>query len=74
MPHANLTSKFVSPVTCPADKRKVELIDTNLEGFFVEVLATGVKTYYQRYSHLEQDTLAKASEVAAETVLRAVRA
>ena len=49
MPHANLTSKFVSTVTCPTDKRKVELIDTNLEGFFVEVLATGVKTYYQRY-------------------------
>jgi site-specific recombinase XerD len=28
----------------------------------------------QRYSHLEQDTLAKASEIAAQTVLRAVRA
>ena len=26
----------------------------------------------QRYSHLEQDTLAKASEIAAQTVLRAV--
>ena len=29
--------------------RKVEFIDTNLEGFFVEALASGVKTYYQRY-------------------------
>jgi integrase len=49
MPHANLTAKFVSTVTCPAGRRKVEFIDTNLEGFFVEVLASGVKTYYQRY-------------------------
>ena len=49
MPHAKLTEKFVSTVTCPAGMRKVEFIDTNLEGFFVEALASGVKTYYQRY-------------------------
>lgn len=49
MPHANLTAKFVSAVTCPTGKRKVEYIDTNLEGFFIEVLASGIKTFYQRY-------------------------
>ena len=49
MPHANLTAKFVSTVACPPGKRKVEYIDSSLEGFFVEVLATGIKTYYQRY-------------------------
>lgn len=49
MPHANLTAKFVASLACPAGKRKIEFIDTALEGFFVEALSSGVKTYYQRY-------------------------
>lgn len=49
MPHATLTAKLVSALTCPPDKRKIEFIDTALEGFFVEVMRSGVKTYYQRY-------------------------
>ena len=49
MPHANLSAKFVSAATCPQNKRKIEFIDNSLEGFFIEVLATGIKTYYQRY-------------------------
>jgi integrase len=49
MPHANLSAKFVCAATCPQDKRKIEFIDNSLEGFFIEVLATGIKTYYQRY-------------------------
>jgi integrase len=49
MPHANLTAKFVLNASCPADKTKIEYVDTSLEGFFVEVLCSGTKTYYQRY-------------------------
>lgn len=49
MPHAKLTSGFVSAASCPAGKNKIEYIDETLEGFFIEVLASGKKTYYQRY-------------------------
>ena len=49
MPHANLTAKFVLNAACPAGKSKIEYVDTNLEGFFVEVHSSGTKTYYQRY-------------------------
>lgn len=48
-PHAPLTASFVSSAVCPCGKRKIEFIDTSLEGFFIEVLSSGVKTYYQRY-------------------------
>lgn len=56
MPHAKLTVKFVLNAACPADKSKIEYIDANLEGFFVEVHYSGTKTYYQRYidSHHRQ--------------------
>lgn len=50
MPHAALTPKFLASLTCPAGKRKIEIIDTALEGFFVEALGSGVKTFYQRYT------------------------
>ena len=49
MPHALLTAKFVSSATCPANKSKIEYVDQSLEGFFIEVLRSGTKTYYQRY-------------------------
>lgn len=49
MPHALLTAKFVSAATCPAGKTKIEYVDQSLEGFFIEVLRSGTKTYYQRY-------------------------
>ena len=49
MPHANLTARFIAAAVCPDGKRKIEFIDKNLEGFFIEVIASGVKTYYQRY-------------------------
>lgn len=49
MPYANLTAKFVSSATCPEGKAKIEYVDTNLEGFFIEVQVSGTKTYYQRY-------------------------
>jgi integrase len=49
MPYATLTAKFVSTATCPAGKSKIEYVDTNLDGFFIEILCSGTKNYYQRY-------------------------
>ena len=49
MPRANLTASFVLTAACPDDKSKIEYVDTNLEGFFVEVHRSGTKTFYQRY-------------------------
>ena len=49
MPRANLTSSFILTAACPAGKSKIEYVDTNLEGFFVEVHNSGTKTFYQRY-------------------------
>lgn len=49
MPHAELNNYFIKNISCPTGKRKIEFIDSNLEGFFIEVLSSGVKTFYQRY-------------------------
>ena len=49
MSHADLTAKFVLNAACPAGKSKIEYVDTNLEGFFIEVHNSGTKTFYQRY-------------------------
>lgn len=49
MPHADLNHSFVKGAACPNGKRKIEYIDRAVEGFFVEVLSSGVKTFYQRY-------------------------
>lgn len=49
MPHADFSHSFIRNVTCPIGKRKIEYIDRSVEGFFVEVLSSGVKTFYQRY-------------------------
>lgn len=47
-----LTSRVVDRAVCPEGLRKTELVDASLEGFFVEALQSGVKTYYQRYIDL----------------------
>ncbi|WP_397583490.1 tyrosine-type recombinase/integrase [Sphingorhabdus sp.] len=49
MPRANLSTHFILSAVCPDNKSKIEYIDTNLEGFFVEVHRSGTKTFYQRY-------------------------
>lgn len=49
MPHAELNHSFIKRAACPNGKRKIEYIDRAVEGFFVEVLSSGVKTFYQRY-------------------------
>ncbi len=52
MPKVKLTSRFVDRAICPDNLRKTEFVDTSLEGFFIEVLQSGVKSFYQRYTDL----------------------
>jgi integrase len=52
MPIAGLNKKFVLNATCPDRLAKIEYVDRRQEGFFVEVLRSGTKSYYQRYVDL----------------------
>lgn len=50
MSQAILTRRYLDQLRCPPSKRKIEVVDAQLKGFFVEVLASGLKTFYQRYT------------------------
>ncbi len=50
MPIARLSPAFVRNANCPANHMKIDYFDTTMRGFMLEVRATGVKTYYQRYT------------------------
>ncbi len=49
MSKALLTPNCVSNVTCPPDKRKLDIFDTMTKGLVLEVRSSGGKTYYLRY-------------------------
>jgi len=49
MPKVVLTSSLVRCGVCPAGARRVDYFDTAFPGFFLEVRASGGKTFYQRY-------------------------
>jgi integrase len=49
MPKVGLTSSLVRRSVCPPDTRRVDYFDTTFPGFFLEVRASGGKTFYQRY-------------------------
>lgn len=49
MPSIALDASVVKTTECPADKARVDLYDTVIPGFIVEIRATGGKTYYLRY-------------------------
>ena len=50
MPIVRLSPAFVRNANCPANHMKIDYFDTAMRGFMLEVRATGVKTYYQRYT------------------------
>ena len=50
VPTVPLTTSFVRRCSCPPDRQRIDYFDLRLRGFMVEVRATGVKTYYQRYT------------------------
>jgi integrase len=49
MPSITLDSNVVKSAVCPADKSRLDLYDTAISGFILEVRPSGVKTYYLRY-------------------------
>ncbi len=49
MPKVVLTSSLVRLSVCPSGIRRVDYFDTAFPGFFLEVRASGGKTFYQRY-------------------------
>ena len=49
MPKLPITQEFLKRVTQPTTTAKEQYFDTNLNGFMLEVKATGTKTYYYRY-------------------------
>lgn len=50
MPRTKLTGSFVRRVTCPDGREKIDYFDVAQRGFLLEVRASGLKTYYQRYT------------------------
>ena len=49
MPKIALDSTVVKNAFCPADKIRLDLYDTAITGFMLEVRLGGMKTYYLRY-------------------------
>ena len=49
MPILTLDANAVSAAVCPADKIKIDLYDTAITGFVLEVRNSGGKTYWLRY-------------------------
>ena len=49
MPSIALDSNVVKTSVCPAGKGRLDLYDTVIAGFIVEVRSSGSKTYYLRY-------------------------
>ena len=45
-----LTAAFVRKIQCPPDLKKIDFFDRGMQGFMLEVRASGGKTYYQRYT------------------------
>lgn len=56
MPTTTLDAGIVRKATCPADKTKIDIYDTVITGFILEVRRSGGKTYWLRYrdSHKKQ--------------------
>ena len=49
MPSVTLDATVVKNAVCTADKKRIDLYDTVIPGFIVEVRPSGSKTYYLRY-------------------------
>ena len=51
-----LTQKYVDCYSCPTEVKKVGLFDTEVQRFFVEVRASGTKTYNLRFTNKYRKT------------------
>ena len=50
MPTATLSTQLVNSAVCPEGRSKLDLYDTAVPGFILEVRPSGGKTYHLRYS------------------------
>ena len=50
MPIVKLGVEIIKQTTCPPEKSHVDLYDSTITGFFVEIRPSGKKTFYLRYS------------------------
>lgn len=77
MPQVHLTAVAVRAAECPSDRRKLDLFDTEQQGFMLEVRASGGKTYYQRYinsfGRTKQFKIAPAGVVSLDDARRKAR-
>jgi len=51
MPNIPLTDLYISAVSCPPDKSHLEVFDSEIRGFYVDVLASGRKSFRLRYRY-----------------------
>ena len=49
MPSMTLDANVVKSAVCPTSKGRLDLYDTAISGFILEVRPSGNKTYYLRY-------------------------
>ena len=49
VPNLLLTDLYISEIECPSDKSHLEVFDSELRGFYVDVLASGRKSFRLRY-------------------------
>jgi integrase len=49
VPKVLLTAETIRRSTCPVGVRKINLFDTRVPGFMLEIRSSGGKTFYQRY-------------------------
>ena len=51
MPSLPLTDLYISAVSCPPEKSHLEIFDSEIRGFYVDVLASGRKSFRLRYRY-----------------------
>jgi integrase len=49
MPNVPLTDLYISKVSCPQNKSHLEIFDSEIRGFYVDVLSSGRKSFRLRY-------------------------
>ena len=49
VPNLLLSDLYISEISCPSDKSHMEVFDSHLRGFYVDVMASGRKSFRLRY-------------------------
>lgn len=49
VPKLYLSDLYISEISCPVDKSHMEVFDSDLRGFYVDVMISGRKSFRLRY-------------------------